>query len=62
MPPKETDLTHYLQLRLNPATVAEIDGLLATVPELEGYTRSSFIRAAIRFALYSTKTEIESRS
>ncbi len=67
MPPKETDLTHYLQLRLNPATIAEIDGIIATVPELAEYSRSAFIRAAIRYSLYSTRihqqmTESESRS
>ncbi len=54
MPLKETDLTHYLQLRLNPATVAEIDSVIATVPELAEFTRSGFIRAAIRYSLWST--------
>ena len=54
MPLKETDLTHYLQLRLHPETVAQIDSVIATVPELAEFTRSSFIRAAIRYSLWST--------
>lgn len=50
--PNETDLTHYMQLRLSPGTVAEIDQVIATVPELYGLDRSKFIRYATRYALY----------
>ncbi len=49
----KTDLDHALQLRLKSATVADIDDAIATVPELDGFNRSTFIRSAILYALDS---------
>jgi hypothetical protein len=49
----KTDLDHALQLRLKSATVADIDDAIATVPELDGFNRSKFIRSAILYALDS---------
>jgi hypothetical protein len=49
--PRRTDLNHALQLRLPNNTVAEIDGVIATFPELCGFNRCRFIRAAVDYAL-----------
>ena len=51
--PTNTDLDHALQLRLPKHTVAEIDEVIETVPNLCDFNRCRFIRAAIRYALYS---------
>jgi hypothetical protein len=42
---------HVLQLRLSKDTVAGIDDVTGTVPQLEGFNRSKFIRAAVLYAL-----------
>jgi len=49
----KTDLNHALQLRLSQNTVAEIDEAIAKVPNLCGFTRCRFIRAAVLYALAS---------
>ena len=51
--PAKTDLDHALQLRLTKSTVAEIDAVIATVPQLCDFTRCRFIRAAVLYALAS---------
>jgi hypothetical protein len=53
MPPIKTDLDHFLQLRLPRSVVAEIDDVLATVPQLGAYNRCRFIRYAVYYALDS---------
>lgn len=55
--PTTTDLDHRLQLRLPKNTVAEIDDVIATVPQLCGYNRCRFIRAAVQYALASISEE-----
>jgi hypothetical protein len=42
---------HVLQLRLSRDTMKDVDYMIATVPELDGFSRSKFFRAAIRYAL-----------
>jgi hypothetical protein len=51
--PNKTDLDHALQLRLRKTTVAHIDDVLATVPQLCGFNRCRFIRAAVLYTLAS---------
>ena len=48
-----TDLGHALQLRLSNSTVADMDEMIATVPQLQGFNRCRFIRAALAYALAS---------
>jgi hypothetical protein len=48
-----TDLDHALQLRLSKTTVADIDEVIAIVPQFCGFNRCRFIRAAVRYALAS---------
>jgi hypothetical protein len=55
--PNKTDLDHALQLRLTKTTVADIDDVIATVPELCGFNRCRFIRAAVLYALASISEE-----
>jgi hypothetical protein len=50
--PRNKDLNHFMQLRLKKQTVAEIDDAIATAPQLCGFNRCKFIRAAVQFALY----------
>jgi hypothetical protein len=56
--PTTTDLDHRLQLRLPKTTVADIDDVIATVPQLCGYNRCRFIRAAVQYALASIVEEV----
>ena len=51
--PARTDLHHALQLRLSKHTVAEIDEVIATLPQLCGFNRCKFIRASVLYALAS---------
>jgi len=51
--PMKTDLDHFLQLRLPKETVADIDDVIATAPQLGGFNRCRFIRYAVRYALES---------
>ena len=51
--PMKTDLDHFLQLRLPKETVADIDDVIATAPQLGGFNRCRFIRYAVRYALDS---------
>jgi Arc/MetJ-type ribon-helix-helix transcriptional regulator len=48
-----TTVKHVLQVRLSKDTVADIDSVIATVPQLDGFSRSRFVRAAVRYALDS---------
>jgi hypothetical protein len=48
-----TDLDHFLQLRLSKETVAEIDDLIATMPQFGGFSRCRLIRSAVRYVLDS---------
>jgi hypothetical protein len=47
------NLNHALQLRLPKLTIVDIDNAIATVPSLDGFNRSKFIRYAIWYALDS---------
>lgn len=49
----KTNLDHALQLRLPKATVVDIDNAIATLPILDGFNRSMFIRYSILYALDS---------
>lgn len=51
--PTKTDLDHFLQLRVSPVTIADIDVVIATTPELSGFNRCRFIRYAVAFVLAS---------
>lgn len=53
----KTDLDHRLQLRLSMNTVAEIDDVIATLPQLCGFNRCRFIRTAVKYALASLSQE-----
>ena len=55
--PTKTELNHAMQLRLPKTTVAEIDDVIATAPQLCGYNRCRFIRTALRYALDSIVEE-----
>ena len=55
--PARTDLDHALQLRLSKHTVAEIDEVIATLPQLCDFNRCKFIRAAVQYALFSLAEE-----
>jgi hypothetical protein len=46
-----TKANHVLQVRLSKKTVTEIDYMIAAVPQLEGFSRSKFFRAAVLYAL-----------
>ena len=48
-PPTKTN--HSVRLLASRNMVADIDYVIATVPQLCGFTRSKFIRAAVRYAL-----------
>ncbi len=52
-----TDLDHALQLRLSKNTVAEIDNIIGSIPQLCGFSRCKFIRAAVKYTLYSIAEE-----
>jgi hypothetical protein len=41
-----------LQVRLSKHTVAEIDDVIAMVPQFRGFSRGKFIRASVQYALY----------
>jgi hypothetical protein len=55
--PTKPDLNHALQLRLTKETVADIDNVIATIPQLCGFNRCRFIRNAVRYALDSIVEE-----
>jgi hypothetical protein len=55
--PARTDLDHALQLRLSKHIVAEIDDVIAKVPQLCDFNRCKFIRAAVQYALDSLAEE-----
>lgn len=54
---RDKDLNHFLQLRLKKQTVAAIDDAIATVPQLYGFSRCKFIRAAVQYTLASISEE-----
>ena len=55
--PRNRDLNHFMQLRLMKQTVAAIDDAIATVPQLCGFSRCKFIRAAVQYTLYTLAEE-----
>ena len=55
--PRDKDLNHFLQLRLKKQTVAAIDDAITTVPQLCGFSRCKFIRAAVSYTLASIEEE-----
>ena len=55
--PRDRDLNHFLQLRLTKQTVAAIDDAIATLPQLCGFSRCKFIRAAVLYTLASISEE-----
>jgi hypothetical protein len=57
--PRNKDLNHFMQLRLSKHTVAEIDDAIAMVPQLCGYSRCKFIRAAVSYTLASIEEEAQ---
>ena len=57
--PRNKDLNHFMQLRLTKRTVAEIDNAIATVPQLCGFSRCKFIRAAVLYTLASIEDEAQ---
>ena len=57
--PRSKDLNHFMQLRLSKHVVAEIDDAIAMVPQLCGYSRCKFIRAAISYSLAAIEEEIQ---
>ena len=57
--PKHKDLNHFLQLRLSKHAVAEIDDAIAMVPQLCGFSRCKFIRAAVSYTLASIEEEAQ---
>jgi hypothetical protein len=46
-----------MQLRLMKQTVAAIDDAITTVPQLCGFSRCKFIRAAVQYTLASMSEE-----
>jgi len=54
LPAKVND---FGRLRISKITAADIDYVIATVPQLDGFDRSKFIRAAVRYALDSLAEE-----
>jgi hypothetical protein len=57
----KTMYDHALQLRLPSATVEQIDDAILTYKTLNGFTRSSFIRKAIRYVLYNLENDPEAK-
>ena len=55
--PNKTDFDHALQLRLPKPIVADIDDVIATIPQLCCFNRCRFIRNAVRYALDSIVEE-----
>ena len=55
--PRNKESHHFLQLRLMKQTVAAIDDAIATVPQLCGFSRCKFIRAAVQYTLASISEE-----
>jgi len=50
-PKSPTKVSHVLQLPLSKDTVADIDHMIATVPQLSDFNRSGFLVAAAKYAL-----------
>ncbi len=57
----KTDLEHFMQLRLSNAAIAQIDAVIATLPELSGFNRCRFIRYAVGFVLASLVEKPDSK-
>ncbi len=53
MPIPRTNLDHFLQLRLSKTTVAEIDHVIGTIPQLGDFNRCRLIRYAVQYVLES---------
>jgi len=52
---------HALQLRLLPSTVAAVDEAILNYNILSGFTRSTFIRKAIGYALYNLENDPDAK-
>ncbi|MEQ1886060.1 MAG: hypothetical protein ABL967_13430 [Bryobacteraceae bacterium] len=53
---------HSLQLRLLSSTVAEIDEAILSYQTLSAFSRSEFIRNAIRYVLYNLENDPVARN
>jgi hypothetical protein len=51
--PRTSNLDHRLQLRLPKQTVADIDAVIASHPQLGAMSRCLFIRYALHYGLIS---------
>jgi hypothetical protein len=56
-PKVPTKAKYVLELRLTKDTLMDIDNMIATVPQLEGFNRSGFLVAAAKYALDSLRAE-----
>ncbi len=52
-----TNPNPVLKFRLSKNMLADIDYVISTVPQLDGFKRSKFVRAAIRYVLDSLREE-----
>ena len=50
---KKSNRNHRLEIRLSEETVADIDAVIATHPQLGSMSRSLFVRYAIHYGLIS---------
>jgi hypothetical protein len=50
-PKLPTKVNRFLRFQVSKNMVADIDYVIATVPQLCGFSRSRFLRAAVRYAL-----------
>jgi len=48
---KTAQRKHTLQVRITKSTLADIDCVIATLPQLSGFDRSKFCRAAVMYCL-----------
>jgi hypothetical protein len=51
--PRKSNLDHRLQLRLPKETIADIDAVIASHPQLGTMSRCLFIRYAVHYGLLS---------
>ena len=53
---RKSNLDHRLQLRLSTETVADMDAVIASHPQLGSMSRCLFIRYALHYGLQSFET------
>jgi len=56
-PKPPTIMNHFIRVRLSKSIVADIDYVISKASALEGFSRSKFIRAAVRYALDSLQED-----